>query len=205
MRAFSRSLLALGLLSGPAFADPIWDPTEIARLSQQAAQLSTNLTATIDTLRTVDKLATQIGATGARSSFSSAAPGALARYSALSPDGGGPAASDAAALLSAPPSSTTQKTQNRAIWLAASQKAATEGLALSQIANQDAGTSVSRTKSLATLASGTQDLRGDVQANSAVGLAVLSELGAVEAVLALLLEQQSLTRLNAVATKGAGS
>ena len=204
MRALSRSLLALVLLSGPARADPVWDPTEIARLSQQAAQMANNLSVTIDTLRAADKLIVQIGATGVRSSFRSPAPAALGRYSALSA-GSVPSASDAAALMSGVSLSLTQLSQRRVAWQTASQTAAIEGLALSQVANQDAGESSSRSKALASLASGAQDLRSDLQANSAVGLAVLSELGAVEAVLALLLEQQSLMRLTTVANNGAGS
>ena len=185
-------------------ADPVWDPTEIARLSQQAAQMATNLSVTIDTLRTADKLLIQIGATGARPSFSSPVPATLARYSVMSA-GNAPPASDATALMSSGSLNLTQLNQRRAKWQTASQTVAAEGLALSQVANQDAGESMSRSKALASLASGTQDLRGDMQANSAVGLAVLSELGAVEAVLALLLEQQSLMRLTTVANNGAGS
>jgi len=204
MRARLRPLLAVALLSGPAMADPVWDPTEIARLSQQAAQMATNLSVTIDTLRTADKLIVQIGATGARSSFSSPAPAILARYSALSA-GNVPPAADASALMSSGSLSLTQLSQRRLAWQAASQTVAAEGLALSQVANRDAAESMNRSKALASLASGTQDLRGDMQANSAVGLAVLSELGSIEAVLVLLLEQQSLKRLTTVANNGAGS
>lgn len=203
MKKFSQLLFLMALPLSSAVADPVWDPTEIARLSQQAGQLASNLSAIIENLRTFDKLATQIGGVGARSAFSSSAPAALARYSALTA-GGGPNASDATTLISPGLSTSTQIVQRRQIWQAAFQQTAAEGEALSQVASQDAGGAVSRSKALAGLASNAQDLRGDLQANSAVGLAVLSELGAVESVLALLLEQQSLVRLTAVANNGAG-
>lgn len=197
-------VLAAFLTAAPALADPVWDPTEIARLSQQAAQLATNLSTTIDTLRTFDKLATQIGAVGPRP-FTSTAPTALASYAVL-PSAGLPVATDASGLLSANNSpSATRLQQTRQIWQGAYQRVAGEGLAVSQVANQDAGSAMSRSKTLAGAASTAQDLRGDLQVNSAVGLAVLQELGAVQAVLALLLEQQSLARLTSIANSGAGS
>ena len=204
MKTLICAVLAAFLAEGPARADPVWDPTEIARLSQQAAQLVTNLSTTIDTLQTFDKLATQIGTMGPRTSFASSAPAALASYAAL-PSAGMPGTTDASALLSAPSLSATGRQQTRQLWREAYQRVATEGLAVSQVANRDAGGAINRSKTLANAASGAQDLRGDLQANSAVGLAVLQELGAVQAVLALLLEQQSLARLTAIANNGAGS
>jgi hypothetical protein len=116
-----------------------------------------------------------------------------------------PAATDASVLISAISPSATGLQQTRQIWQGAYQRVAAEGLAVSQVANQDAGSAASRSKILADAASGAQDLRSDLHANSAVGLAVLQELGSVEAVLALLLEQQSLARLTAIANNGAGS
>lgn len=204
MKALICVALAVLLAGEPAMADPVWDPTEIVRLSQQAAQLATNLSATIDTLRTFDKLATQIGTSGPRTSFASTAPTALASYATL-PSVGMPVATDASALLLGNFASATGMRQTRQIWQGAHQRVAAEGLAVSQVANQDAGGAISRSKTLANMASGAQDLRGDLQANSAVGLAVLQELGAVQAVLALLLEQQSLSRLTSIANNGAGS
>jgi hypothetical protein len=193
----------VGLLAaGRAMADPVWDPTEIARLSQQAAQLAANLSATITTLQTFDKLATEVGAVGARTSFHSTAPNILAHYAALQ-SGGTPTGASAIALLSATPLVATHQQQDRQIWQAAYLKVAAEGLAVSQVATQDAAAAVGRSKALASGASSAQDLRGDLQANSAVGLALLSELGSVEAVLALLLEQQSLARLTIIANGGA--
>ena len=204
MRTLICAILAAFLAAAPALADPVWDPTEIARLSQQAAQLATNLSTTIDALRTFDKLATQIGAVGSRTSFNSGAPTALASYAALA-SAGMPVATDTSGLLSASSPSATRVQQNRQIWQGAFQRVVGEGLAVSQVANQDAGSAMSRSKTLATVVSSAQDLRGDLQANSAVGLAVLQELGAVQAVLALLLEQQSLARLSSIANSGAGS
>jgi len=197
-------LSALLLLEAPAKADPVWDPTEIARLSQQAAQLATNIATTVQTLQSFEKLVVQVGAMGARTSFSSSAPALLASYSSLQ-SAGMPAASDAIGLLSAAVSSATLQQQNRQTWQGAYQRVAAEGMAVSQMANQDAGSAVNRSKTLSDAASSAQDLRGDLQANSAVGLAVMQELGSVQAVLALLLEQKSLARLSFIATSGAGS
>ncbi len=198
------TLSAVLPLGTPVKADPVWDPTEIARLSQQAAQLASNLATTVQTLQTFDKLVVQIGTMGARTSFSSTAPTMLANYSSLQ-SAGMPAAADAITLLSAGVSSATSQQQTRQIWRGACQKVAAEGMAVSQVARQDAGSAVSRSKTLSDAASATQDLRGDLQANSAAGLAVMQELGSVQAVLALLLEQQSLARLSSIATSGAGS
>jgi len=198
------TLSAAFLLGGRAKADPVWDPTEIARLSQQAAQLAANLATTVQTLQTFDKLVVQIGTMGARTSFSSTAPTLLANYSNLQ-SVGMPAATDAIGLLSAGSSSATLLQQNRQTWRGAYQKVASEGMAVSQVANQDAGSAVSRSKTLSGAASSTLDLRGDLQVNSAVGLAVMQELGSVQAALALLLEQQSLARLSSIATSGVGS
>ena len=204
MKAFLPLLLVMMSPVRPALADPVWDPTEIARLSQQAAQLATNLSATIDTLRAFDTLAAQVGSPGARGSSSPSAPAVFARSSTLTA-ADGPTASDATSLTSGQALTATQLGQRRRIWQVAFQQAAVDGMALSQVVNQDTGGAVSRSKALADLASGAQDLRGDIQADSAVGLAVLSEVGAVESVLALLLEQQSLVRLKALANNGAGS
>lgn len=204
MKALICSVLAALLAGEQAVADPVWDPTEIARLSQQAAQLATNLSATIDTLRTFDKLASQIGNAGPRILIASSAPTALASYTTF-PSAGMPMATDAWALLSAKSLNATGLQQTRQIWQGAYERVAAEGLAVSQVANRDAGAAIGRSKILADAASGAQDLRSDLQANSMVGLAVLQELGAMQAALTMLLEQQSLARLTFLANNGAGS
>ena len=203
MRIFIGLSFVMLISQTRAMADPIWDPTEIARLSQQAGQLASNLSATIDTLRTFDKLSIQIGGAGARTASGQTGSGALARYSTL-PASGGPTAADAAALITVVSPTGTQRSQTQRLWQAAFQQTAVDGLALSQIASQDAGEAVSRSKALAANASEAQDLRADMQANSDVALAVLSELVAIQSVLSLLLEQQSLGRLTSVANGGEG-
>lgn len=180
-----------------ACADPVWDPTEIARLSEQAAQLGTNLSALIDNLQTFDKLATEVGAMGARPlnafQLSSTAIGKVDLQSSSMPTG-----SDALALISNKAAIASQSQSSRQIWNAAYQKIALEGLSLAQVANQDLSSVKTRSQALGAAASNAPDLRGDVQANSAVCLAVLAELGSVQAVLSLLLEQQSLARLASI-------
>ena len=197
-----KPLLMLFVLAGvfdarSAFADPVWDPTEIARLSEQAAQLGTNLSSLIDNLQTFDKLATEVGAMGARplSAFqpSSTLVGKVDLQSSSMPS-----SSDALALIANPPATAGQIQSSRQSWRGAYQKVATEGLSLAEVANQDLSAAKARSLALGTAVSKAQDLRGDVQANSAVCLAVLTELGSVHAVLALLLEQQSLARLASI-------
>jgi hypothetical protein len=109
-----------------------------------------------------------------------------------------PSANDALALISNTAKTVTQIQTSSQIWNGAYQKVAAEGFSLAEVANQDLASAKTRSESLGTAASSSQDLRGDVQANSAVCLAVLSELGSVQAILALLLEQQSLARLTAI-------
>ena len=187
--------LTLALEANSAYADPVWDPTESARLSEQAAQLGTNLSALIDNLQAFDKLAAEVGAGGARPLIafqpSSTSPGTLSLQSSSVPSAG-----DAVARISNTPLTATVQQNGWQIWNTASQKVAVEGLSLAQVANQDTTSAKIRSQALGALAAGTQDLRGDVEANSAVCLAVLTELGSVQAVLALLLEQQSLARLS---------
>lgn len=186
-------LVALGAHS--AYADPVWDPTEIARLSEQTAQLGTNLSALVDNLQALDKLATEIGAMGARPlnvvQPASSLVGKLSLQSSSMPSAG-----DAFMLISSAPATVTTQQNNRQTWIAAYQKVAVEGLSLAQVANQDLASANVRSQTLGAAAVGAQDLRGDVQANSATCLAVLTELGTVHALLALLLEQQSLGRLS---------
>ena len=176
-----------------AIADPIWDPTEIARLSDQTAQLATSLSTTIETLQAYDRLMGEIGATGARG-FTSSASYTLRKYSSVV-SSGMPTSSDVQALLSGSMTSATQFQQARQLWHAAHQKVGSDGLAISLIATQDAGAARLRSQNLAAMAGASQDLRSDIQSNSAVCLAVLSELGAIEAALTLLLEQQASARL----------
>jgi hypothetical protein len=194
-----KPLLLLFVLAGTldarsAFADPVWDPTEIARLSEQAAQLGTNLSTLIDNLQTFDKLATEVGATGTRplTAFQPSST-LLAKINLQSSSM--PASSDALALISITPTTESQTQSSWKIWSSAYQTVAIEGLSLAHVANQDLSSAKTRSQALGIAASNAQDLRGDVQANSAVCLAVLAELGSVQAVLALLLEQQSLARL----------
>jgi hypothetical protein len=193
--------LAVGIFAAPAaLADPIWDPTEIARLSEQAAQLATILSTTIETLQGYDRLAGEIGASGVRS-FNSSAPDAMRSYSALV-SSGMPTSNDVQALLSSSAMSATQLQQARQLWLSAYQKVGGEGLAISLTVSKDAGAAQVRAQSLAAMAGTSQDLRSDIQSNSAVCLAVLSELGAIEAALTLLLEQQSSSRLLKMTVNG---
>lgn len=197
-----KPLLLLLVLAGiieprSAFAQPVWDPTEIARLSQQAAQLGVNLTALINNLQAFDKLASEIGASGARPMSalqpSSTMVGKLNLQSSPMPSG-----NDAFALISNSTMTATQSRTNNQVWNGAYQTVVADGFSLAEVANQDLGTAKARSETLGAGVKAAQDLRGDVQANSTVCLAVLTELESVQAVLALLLEQQSLARLSSV-------
>ena len=190
--------LCLALAAGmsgaqAAIADPVWDPAEIARLSTQAAQLAGNLAGTIDVLRSYGRMANEIGGAGARA-FSSPASSAMLGYAPSVPPGA-PTSGDAQAALAGDALAISQVQQQRQFWLAARQTIDAEGLAASLAVTEDAGSAPVRTRTLAAAANAAQDLRSDVQANSAACLAVLSELGAIQSVLALLLEQRASARI----------
>jgi hypothetical protein len=192
-------LLALGgaLDSRLAFADPVWDPTEIARLSEQAAQLGNNLSALIENLQTFDKLAADVGAGGARplTSF----PAGSSMLGKIDPQSGSMSSSrDALGAISITLPSARRMQSNPQAWSGAYQRVAAEGLSLAQVANQDLAAAKTRSQAMGVGATNARDLRGDVQANSTVCVAVLAELGSVHAVAALLLEQQSLSRLASI-------
>jgi hypothetical protein len=107
-----------------------------------------------------------------------------------------PSGSDAFATISNTTMTASQTQASRQLWTGAYQTVTAEGFSLAEVANQDLSSAKTRSETLGAGARAAQDLRDDVQANSAVCLAVLTELGSVQAVLALLLEQQSLARLS---------
>lgn len=197
-----KSLFFLFFLVGiyearPVFAQPVWDPTEIARLSEQAVQIGTSLVAVNNNLQAFDKLALEVGALGARPMRvlqpSATMVGKLNLQSALMPSG-----SDAQALISNTTMTASQMQSSRQIWVGTYQSVAAEGFSLAEVANRDLASAKTRSGALGTAAESARDLRGDVQANSAVCLAVLTELGSIQALLTLLLEQQSLARLSSI-------
>lgn len=194
MSGFLKFLLLAAIVLGTrmATADPVWDPTEITRLSNQAAQLATSLSTTIETLQSYDRLAKGIGADGARA-FTSPVSDSMRRYPGLASTDM-PTSGDLQALLDTS-ASATQLQRTRKIWNDAIQKMASEGLSFSLVAGQDAGAAAARSRSMAAQAGAAQDLRADIQSNSAVCLSVLSELDAITAALAILLEQQASARL----------
>jgi len=189
-------MAGIAMAAGPCtvLADPVWDPTEIARLSEQTAQLASNLSAVIENLGMFNRLAAEVGTMGPRSSPAAQMVAQLANYSGLQPVGA-PTANDAFSVLSNPPKTATDLQQDHLRWAAAYEKTAAEGFAVSQVANRDLPLVKARSLALGVAVGGAEDLRADVQANSAVCLAVLTELGTVQAVLALLLQEQSLARL----------
>lgn len=196
-----KPLLLLIALSGAfethfAFAQPVWDPTEIARLSEQAAQLGINLAALIDNLQAFDKLAAEVGALGTRPASVLQPSSTMVGRLNLPSSSSMPSGNDALALTPATTMTASQLQSSRQVWGSAYQSVTAEGFSLAEVANQDLASANARSKSMGEAAGAAQDLRDDVQANSAVCLAVLTELGSVQAVLSLLLEQQSLARLS---------
>ena len=73
--------------------------------------------------------------------------------------------------------------------------AAQQGLALAQTANQSLANTAARGQTLAGVASAAVNLRGDVQSDSAVALAVLAQATIIEALLALLVQGQAAQQL----------
>ena len=135
-----------------AFAQPVWDPTEIARLSEQAAQLGASIVALNNNLQAFDKLASGIGALGARPMSalqpSATLVGKLNLQSVSMPSG-----SDAQALISNSTTTVSQTQSGRQIWNSAYQSVAAEGFSLAEVANQDLASAKTRSGTLGAAAS----------------------------------------------------
>jgi len=149
------------LISGRCRAqDVIWDPTEIARMAEQAAQLSLAFSTTIEMGLQMTRLANGLGAAGPRGAPS------LTGFASLS-------------LPPLPQSGSAR------------QQAAVAGFALALQTHQDLTLASGRAQQLAAQANSAGDARADMQANSAVCLAILAELMSIQSLLASSLQQAS--------------
>lgn len=172
-------------------ADNVWDPGEIARLSEEAAQIALQYSALIDVQQSMDGLAAGLGAAGARGSGAISGMEILASLQSLAPAAAVP---DQASLLTRLPSfnqSASQRTDNRLYWSRAVESAAVDGVAVSAVLRQSLTVAIAQVQSLQSQAGSASDLRGDWVANSMICLTVFADLASLEAALALSLQQQS--------------
>jgi hypothetical protein len=133
-------------------------------MAEQAAQLSLAFSTTVELGLRTAKLAQSIGAAGPRGA--PVLPGF--------------------ASLSLPPTSPSQPGRQSAM------SAAVDGYSLAMQTNQDLARAADRAQQLAAQAASAGDARADVQANSAICLAILEELTSIQGLLALSLQQRSL-------------
>ena len=160
------SALCVCAILAPRFGwsqDVVWDPSEIARMAEQAAQLSLAFSTTIEMGLQTAKLAQSVGVSGPRGAPS--LPGF--------------------ASLSLSPAAPSQSPRQSAV------NAAIDGYALAMRTNQDLTLASHRAEQLTAQAAAAADARADVQANSAVCLAILAELTSIQGLLALSLQQRS--------------
>lgn len=197
--SYGLPVLALFLAARCGAGEPVWDPTEIARIGEQAAQISLAFSAATDLQQQFNALLGAFGAAGTRGSPPSAATMSLSALTTLPKAVASLSAADLTAGLSAQSPNSGQIQQGRLLRQQAALSSAVDGLSLVQVVNQDLSQAASRAQTLSSQAAVAPDARADVQANSAVSLAVLAELTAIEALLALSLQGQSIQQTQLLA------
>lgn len=226
MKKLGRMLLPLIFLAaGPGVCpaahsqQPVWDPEEIARLSETSAQMAEALSRAVELLNNIDQLSRTIGRFGPLSNLD------FARFDTLDGlKGAGPQISGLAAnigafrqvkissfddasvfvkkVLAVPPGSSSATTGGGQVRQALDvlyRKAAEDGYALSTQTRETLSIAPERAKILVAESAASVDLRGDVGANTAAAMAVFDQMGGLKAILAAILEIQSIRRLAAPA------
>jgi len=178
--------------------EAVWDPAEYARLAQQAGQISAVISTTRQLAQLFSSLSAGLGSSGGRGLPSSSVTQSLGGMASVSPGDAGAALPTVTGGQSA-----SQSSQSHAAVRQAERQAAADGYALALLVNQDVAGAGNRAQQLAAQAAAAGDVRADLQANSAVCLAILAELNAIDAVLALRLQQGALRHL-AAAVPGGG-
>lgn len=168
------ALLVLARPAWPQAPEVVWDPFEIARISEQAAKMSEVVLATIDLLNEMNAMAATVGRFGALSKLDFARFDGAAALSGLVPKPGGSASLPVAAVRMA---------------------AAEDGYALALHRRQSLTGAPTQSRTLAAAAAAATDLRGDLAADSATALAGLDQLIGLEATLAALLQVRAGDRL----------
>lgn len=193
----------------------VWDPEEIARLAEKSAQMSEALSRAVELFNNVDHLSRTIGRFGPLSNLDFARFDTLDGLKGAGPDLSALASNvatagqmkissfdDATAFVHkvmAAPSNTGQTTgagQVRQSLDTLYRKALEDGYALSIHTRESVSVAPQRAKVLVAEAAASADLRGDVGANTAAGMAVLDQLGGLRAALAAILEIQTAGRLS---------
>lgn len=167
-----RAVLGLALSAGlwtaaPRAQDLVWDPFEIAKITEEAAQMSEAILATVELLNQTNALVSTVGRSGALSSLD------FTRFDA---------SGSLAGLVPPPPSPGAQPATGL-------RKAAAEnGYALALHIRQNLAAAPLNGQVLASSAAASADLRGDLTADSAAALTGLDQLIGLRALLATLLE-----------------
>ena len=192
-----RCLVFVVLLFSPVSAmgdEMVWDPEEIARLSQTTARMAEASSYAAELLRDLDAMARTIGRAGSLSTLD------LARFAA----NGGLAMSppeDAVGKLTASlaggnPTSRTEQRQHVLDTLY--EAAVEEGVALAMVSRQHVGNATWHARNLVAEASSAVDLRSDVAANTATAVALLGQMVDLEAILASIIEVQAIGTLRSI-------
>jgi hypothetical protein len=201
---YSLLLLNVGALIGPvALADPVWDPTEIAGMVNQAAQTAVNLSIATEVQLSLTRLSAALGDAGIRNNLVDIPTSQISALAGLA------ASAPARGVLDSlwtpiPGQSATQNRQIEARHLQMARVAAVDGLALAQMTNQTLADLPQRADHLVGAAAQAQDLRADIAADSAVALSLLAETATAEALLALLLQCRSIQYLPSAGTLSGG-
>ncbi|HIJ63195.1 MAG TPA: hypothetical protein HPQ04_10935 [Rhodospirillaceae bacterium] len=159
--------IAMARSAWPQAPEAVWDPLEIARISEQAAEMSDMVLATVDLLDQMNALAATVGRYGALSTLD------FPRF-------------DASAVLSGLAEKSDRSTALPAAVLRTA--AAEDGYALALHRRQSLTAVSMRGKTLAAAAAAASDMRGDLAADNATALAGLDQLIGLEATLAAVLQ-----------------
>lgn len=199
----------------PARAEAVWDPEEIARLSETAAMTAEQLSHVVELLSTINDLGRTVGRFGQLSQLDFMRLDATAALSGAAPDLGFLAATvpDVASMrfstladadtavrriLALPgdrPATASELTALRSRLDALGRSAAETGYAVALSTQDLLSVGATRTDMLATQAEAQMDARGDVGANTSVGLSVFEQLTQIQALLASIAEVEALDRL----------
>ena len=184
-------------------AEQVWDPSETARLAEQAAQLALANSQIVALEQQISQIATLIGPSGVASVAAQRAqqsrPGATAIASILT------SASIAPTDMPGPGASTLQRLAAAKNYGLASVAAARDGFTLSQQLMSLTPTLASESQALADQAVAAGSTREKVQSDSAVCLSLLDRLTSIAAILIFELEAESAEKLAARIVAGGGT
>lgn len=165
------ALLAVLWSSCSRAEEAVWDPVEIAKFSEESAQMSEVVLATVELLNQVNAMVGTVGRYGALSRLDFTRFDTSAALAGLVPTAGG-----FSSRMGSLPASAVRKS------------AVQDGYALALHIRQSLTAAPVQGKVLASSAAASSDLRGDVAADTAAAVAGLNQLIRLRAMLASLLE-----------------